>query len=65
MWSRLSYTLSPLNKITSSKLKFRWTKVEQELFENNNRILVHNVLLAYADFNRGFKIQTDDRDFQL
>ena len=33
MWSRRSHTLQSLNKLTSSSIKFRWTCVEQEVFD--------------------------------
>ena len=33
MWSRCSHTLTPLTNITFSKLKFKWTKIEQDAFK--------------------------------
>ena len=50
IWARLSHALANLNKITSSKLKFKWTKIKLESFKEINRILDHNVLLAYLGF---------------
>ena len=34
MWARRSHTLSPLTSITSIKVKFELTEVEQEAFED-------------------------------
>ena len=39
MWARSSHTLAPLTKITSSKVKFKWTKIEQELFGEIKQIV--------------------------
>ena len=33
MCTRCSHTLSPLTKIMPNKVKFKYTKIEQELFE--------------------------------
>ena len=33
MWERRSHMLVPLTKITSSKVKYKWTKTEQDAFE--------------------------------
>ena len=30
MWERLVYTLVPLTKIMPNKVKFQWTKIEQD-----------------------------------
>ena len=32
-WARRSHTLAPLTKITSNKVKFKWTKTEQDTFD--------------------------------
>ena len=55
MWARLSHTLAPLTKLPPSKVKFKWTKIEQESFEEINLIVARNVLSAYPDFNKEFK----------
>ena len=65
MWSRLSHTLAPLTKTLSSKMKLKWTNIEQDVFEEIKRIVSHNILLAYPDFNKEFKTHTDTCDFQL
>ena len=47
--------LEPLTKIMSSKVKFKWTKIEQGDFEEIKRIVVRIVLLACDYFNKTFK----------
>ena len=32
MWERRSHTLSPLTKITSIKVNFKWTKIKPDAF---------------------------------
>ena len=33
IWERCSHTPAPLTKITPSKVKFKWTKIEQDDFD--------------------------------
>ena len=49
MWKRRSHTLVPLTKITSSKVKFKWNKTEQDNFEEIKLIVAHDNLLAYPN----------------
>ena len=65
MWERRSHKLAPLNNITSSKVKCKWTKVEQDTFDKINRIVARDTLLDYPYFNEEFKIHTDASKFQL
>ena len=51
MWEIRSHILSPLNKNVSSEVKFKWTKIEQDYFEEIKRILDHNNLLTYPYIN--------------
>ena len=51
IWARLLHKLAPITKITPSKVKFKWTKIEQDTFEEMKRIVPCNVLIAYQDFN--------------
>ena len=62
MCARRSHTLAPLTIITSSKVKFKWTKIEQDDFNEIKRIVARDTLLAYLYFNEEFKIHTN---FQL
>ena len=51
MWSRRSQMLAPLTKITSTKVKFKWTKIEQDAFDEIKWILSRDNLLTYPDSN--------------
>ena len=65
MWPRRSHTLATLTNITSSKLKFECTKIEQDALEEIKRIVACDNLLAYLGFNKEFKIHTNASDLQL
>ena len=47
---------------TSSKVKFKWTDVEEEAFDDIKRTVAHEKLLACPDFNKPFDINTDARE---
>ena len=65
MWVRRSETLAPLTALTSKKVKFKWTDVEQKAFDTMKRIMARETLLAYPDFNKEFHIYTDASNVQL
>ena len=65
MWERRSHVLAPLTKIMSTKVKFKWTKIEQYDFDIIKRIVAPDTLLTYPNFNKTFKIHTDDSNSQL
>ena len=65
MCPRRSHTLTPLTKLTSIKINFKWTQVGQDGFDEIKRIVARNTLLTYPDFNETFKIHTDTSAFQL
>ena len=65
MWPRRSHTLAPLTILMHIKRKFKWTQVEQDIFDEIKRIMARNTLLTYLDFNETFKINTDASAFQL
>ena len=46
--------LAPLNKLTHIKRNFKWTKVEQDSFDEIKWIVVYDTLLDYPYFNRLF-----------
>ena len=46
-------------------MKFKWTKIEQDAFDEIKGIVARNTLLSYPDFNEEFKIHTDASYFQL
>ena len=67
MCSRRSHTphrLAPLTNITSSKLKYKWTKIEQDAFYVITRILAHYTTLTYPDLNGEFQSYTIASAFQ-
>ena len=51
MCKRRSRMLAPLTKITSSNVKFKWTKIEQDTFGEIKRVVACNTLLTYPYFN--------------
>ena len=47
MWERFSHTLAPLTKQISSKVKFKWTRIEQDYFDEIKHIVADNTSLDY------------------
>ena len=64
MWARRSHMLAPWTKITSNKVKLKWTKNETDGFDEIKPIVAQDTLLAYPDFNEEFKIHTNASNFQ-
>ena len=64
MWAR-HYMLATLTKITLSKVKFKWTKIKQDAFNETDRIVARDTLLTCPGFNEEFNIHTNARNFQL
>ena len=58
------HILLPLNNLTSSNIKFRWTGVEQKLSDKMKHIVVHDTLLSYPEFFL-ININIDASDLQL
>ena len=50
MWTWCFHILAHLTKITSSKVKFKWTKIEQDSLDKIKLIMDRNTLLAYPAF---------------
>ena len=46
-------------------MKFKWTKIEQDAFDEIKWIVVCDNLLTYSDFSEKFKNHTNDSKFQL
>ena len=57
--------LEPLTKLTSNKVKFKWTEVEQRTFKSIILTVDCNNLLAYPGFNKLFEIHTYSSNFQI
>ena len=64
MWFRRSHLLETLTALTSTKLMFKWTDVEQQAFDKIKQIVSCNALLIYLHFNECFDIHTDAINFQ-
>ena len=56
--------LASLTNIMFSKVKFKWTKNEQDSFKEIKRIVACDTLSDYTDFNEEFKIHTNASDFE-
>ena len=65
MRANLSHLLPPLTALTSHKVKFKWTGVEQKSFDDNKRDICQDNLLAYPNFNENFIIRADARYYHL
>ena len=65
MWTRRSRTLIPLTRIMSSKVKFKWKKIEQDTFDEIKWIVACDTLLSYPYFNEEFNIHTNSSGFHL
>ena len=65
MWAKISHLLHPLTALTSHKVNFKWTDIEQKAFDDINGAVSQDTLLAYLDFNQRFDIHTDARNYQL
>ena len=64
IWESRSHTLSPLTKVTSSKVYYKWDKIEQEASKYIQRIVSQDGLSSYQDFNKKIKIRTTERNTQ-
>ena len=65
MWPKRSHYLAPLSTLTSKNVKWEWTDVHQEAFDNMKKLIAKETLLTYPDFNKPFEIHTDASDVQL
>ena len=59
MWEKRSHLLQPLMELMSHKAKFKWTDLEQKVFDDIKRAVSQDNLLAYLDFNRLYDIHKD------
>ena len=65
MWCKHVHTIAPLTKLFLTKIKFKWTDVENDTVIAIKTILVHDVLLSYPNLNEIFIIHTDVKKAQL
>lgn len=64
-WIRRSDILAPLANLTGKTSEWKWTNVEQEAFDTIKRIVAHEVLLSFPQFDKPFEIHTDASKYQL
>ena len=78
MWAKRSEMLDPLSNLVgecgetkttrknkTKKSPWRWDPIHQEAFDNVKAAIVKDVVLAYPDFSKPFKIYTDASTMQL
>ena len=58
MWRKRSHTISPLTKLCSTKVKFKWTDVENNDFIATKKIVGGDALIYYPKFIKGFIMHT-------
>ena len=65
MWARQSHLLHPLTALMLPKVDFKWTDVEQKVFDEIKCTVARKTLRAYPYFNKRFDIHTDVSNHQL
>ena len=65
MWARRCHMVAPSNQITSSKVKFKWNKIEQDALDKIKWTLARDTLLTYQNFSKEFNFHTNASDFQI
>ena len=59
MWQKRSKLLAPLTVLISKNVKYKQKDEHQKCFDAIKRVIGHELLLAYPDFNAPFEIHTD------
>jgi RNase H-like domain found in reverse transcriptase len=62
---RRSHVLAPLASLTSNKAKWSWGPQQEIAFQMAKKIIAREVMLAYPDINKPFKIHMDASHYQL
>ena len=65
MWAIRLQTLKLLTKLISANIRFKWTSVEQEAFDEVKQIVAKEVLLVCPNLKKRFYIHTDAIDYKL
>ena len=65
MWPQRAELLAPLSAMTSSKVKWNWTKECQKSFDLMKEVISKETLLTYPQFDKPFEIHTDASKVQL
>ena len=53
-----SHTLDPLDRLCSTKRKFKWTNVDNNDFKSTKKVLGRDVLIYHPNFSKTFMIHT-------
>ena len=59
MWFKYAHILTPLSILWSTKVKFKWTDVEQNALIEMNKILGQDVLLLLPNFSEESILHTN------
>eukprot|EP00834_Sanchytrium_tribonematis_P007901 NODE_800_length_3823_cov_0.427766.p1 type:complete len:698 gc:universal NODE_800_length_3823_cov_0.427766:2156-63(-) len=62
---QLSSILQPLTRLTSEKVEFQWTTIEEAALIQATESLAKASLLVYPDFQQAFHIMTDASDYGI
>ena len=65
IWTIRTHLIHSVTAFTTNQVKFKWTHVQQKLFDDIKHAVAHNTLLAYLDLNKHFDIHADDSNFHL
>ena len=58
MWPKCSHILSTLTKLMGSK-EYKWEPPQEKASKQMKAVIAKDTLLAYADHNKKFYIETD------
>ena len=65
MWQKRSEILALLTALTSINMKYNWKDEHQNCLDAIKRVIGHEVLLTYLDFNALFEIHNDASKLQI
>ena len=65
LWQKRSHILKPLNALSSPNKPWKWTEACEEAFQEMKRVVSHETLLTFPDFNEVFHVYIDASDYQL
>ena len=52
MWPLRSHCLAPLSSLTSAKVKWKWTQLHQDSFEQMKALMAKETLVTFPDFSK-------------
>ena len=65
MWANQSHLLHTLTALTSHKVKFKLTEMEQKVLDDIKCAVSQDTLITYPYFNKHFDKHTDASDYQV